>query len=269
MLSAAGDMAIEGPDGSGFDTVQSPFDYSLGGAIEHLVLTGSAANGTGNANANRISGNALANQLLGLTGNDTLMGGAGNDTLNGAGGLDNLQGGGGDDLYILNLANDLVTELPGAGTDTVRIAVNYALPGNVEKLVFTGGGSVNGTGNALANEITGNSGNNRLAGNGGNDMLAGGDGNDTLNGGAGVDSLTGDSGNDRFTFTRGQGHQDTVTDFDGNDALAGDELFFVGYRNGTFVQLDATHWRINFTGGSETLTFANAPAIDVTDYTFA
>ena len=257
----AGDIVAEGPDAAGIDTVQSAFNYSLGGAIENLVLTGSAVNGTGNANANRLSGNALANLLLGLTGNDTLLGGGGNDTLSGAGGLDNLQGGGGDDLYILDLATDLVTEIPNAGIDTVQIGVSSALPGSVENLTFTGAGAINGNGNAGANEITGNSGNNRLTGN---------LGNDTLNGGAGIDTLIGGGGNDRFVFTAGQANGDRVSDFAGNGPDAGDSLLFQGYGGGaTFVQINPTTWEIRSAGPTETLTFVNSAPIDVTDYTFA
>jgi Ca2+-binding RTX toxin-like protein len=76
----------------------------------------------------------------------------------------------------------------------------------VENLTLTGTGSVNGTGNSLANVITGNAGGNTLAGGAGNDTLAGGHGNDILNGG---------TGNDLFQFLRGDG-QDVVQDTGGS-----------------------------------------------------
>ncbi|MDF2416373.1 type I secretion C-terminal target domain-containing protein, partial [Acinetobacter beijerinckii] len=50
---------------------------------------------------------------------------------------------------------------------------------NVENLVLSGAGDINGTGNNLNNKITGNSGNNILDGGAGNDSLTGGLGSDT------------------------------------------------------------------------------------------
>ena len=72
-------------------------------------------------------------------------------------------------------------------------------------------GNLNGTGNALANSLFGNTGNN------------------TLDGGAGADVLTGNAGNDTFVFNAGQANGDTIVDFAGNGAAAGDALLFVGY----------------------------------------
>ncbi|MEO7009590.1 MAG: calcium-binding protein, partial [Caldimonas sp.] len=50
---------------------------------------------------------------------------------------------------------------------------------NLENLVLTGKGAINGTGNGSANTLTGNSGNNVLSGGAGADKMAGGAGNDT------------------------------------------------------------------------------------------
>lgn len=57
---------------------------------------------------------------------------------------------------------------------------------------------LNGTGNALDNNITGNNANNNLNGGDGNDTLSGLAGNDTLNGGTGNDALSGGTGNDTY-----------------------------------------------------------------------
>src|SRR4029077_3340432 len=85
------------------------------------------------------------------------------------------------------------------------------LTANVETLVLQGGGNLSGTGNALANSIFGTSGNN------------------ILDGGAGTDALTGERGNDTFVFRAGQANNDTVVDFIGNGAAAGDALQFIGF----------------------------------------
>ena len=209
VVTDTGDAVVEGADGGGIDTVQSAVDYSLGAVIEHLTLTGAAVNGTGNGSDNTIIGNAQANVLMGLLGNDSLTGGAGNDILNGAGGNDTLAGGAGDDLYRLDLASDVVVELPGAGVDTVEIRLNYALGANLENLTFTGAGNVNGNGNALGNAITGNAANNKLVGNAGDDTLDGGGGTDSLIGGAGNDTYITDGG-DTIQEGAGAGGIDTV-----------------------------------------------------------
>ena len=110
-----------------------------------------------------------------------------------------------------------------------------------------------GIGNALANALFGNSGNNTLDGEGGADML------------------TGNAGNDTFVFNVGQANGDTVVDFAGNGAGAGNSLHFVGYGAGaSFTNIDATHWQVNYNGGAshDVITFSNAAAIDVTDFLF-
>ena len=109
------------------------------------------------------------------------------------------------------------------------------------------------TATALANAVIGNSGNNLLDGEGGADVL------------------TGNAGNDTFVFNVGQANGDTVVDFGGNGAAAGDSLLFVGYGPGaSFTNIDATHWQINYNGGAshDIITFSNAAAIDVTDFLF-
>ena len=181
IVDNAGDVVTE-LAGEGIDNVQASASYVLGANVENLTLTGIAnINGTGNALDNIITGN---------NGNNTLNGGAGNDTLNGGAGIDSLIGGTGNDTYIVDNAGDTITELVGEGTDTAQASVSYTLGAtNIENLVLTGTGNINGTGNALDNVITGNSGNN---------ILNGGAGNDTLNGGLGLDNMIGGTGNDTF-----------------------------------------------------------------------
>lgn len=168
--------------------------------------------GFGQDEINGFGGN---DSLSGLDGNDTLNGGLGNDTLKGGIGRDILDGGAGgdimaggkgEDVYYVDSVADKVSELAGQGDDAVVSSLtDYTLAANVEGLQVDG---LNGTGNALDNEIDSNALGNKLSGlagndliNGrdGNDSLDGGTGNDILNGGPGDDRLAGGAGNDRYT----------------------------------------------------------------------
>jgi VCBS repeat-containing protein len=138
------------------------------GNVENLVFIG-AGNFAG-------TGNTLAN---------TITGGAGNDTIDGAGGADTMVGGGGDDTYLVNSVGDVVSELAGAGTDTVRSTVAITLSANVENLVLLGTSGLAGTGNNLDNILTGNAGANTLDGSAGADTMEGLAGSDSYS----VDNL--------------------------------------------------------------------------------
>jgi Ca2+-binding RTX toxin-like protein len=217
--------------------VLSSAHFGLSANVETLVLQGSAdLQGYGNASAN------------------TLYGNAGNNLLNGGGGADTMAGGLGNDVYFVDDAADMVVENASEGADVVFSTVGYALAANVETLVLQGSGNLAGTGNVLANALHGNSGNN------------------SLDGGAGADVLIGNGGNDTFVFKIGEAAGDTVVDFVGNNAAAGDSLQFVGYGPGaTFTNIDATHWQVNYSGGAlhEIITFMNGAAIDPTDFLFS
>jgi Ca2+-binding RTX toxin-like protein len=231
----AGDQAIEDAN-EGNDVVFSTAHLRLSANVETLVLQGSAdLQGYGNGLSNAIYGNT------------------GNNLLNGDAGADFMAGGVGNDVYFVDDAGDLVFESLNEGTDAVFATVSQTLATNVETLVLEGAGNLSGTGNALANNLCGNSGDN------------------TLDGGAGTDVLTGNAGNDTCVFHAGEADGDTVVDFAGNGAAAGDSLQFVGYGAGaTFTQNDATHWQVNFNGGAshEIITFMNGAAIDPTDFAF-
>ena len=160
VIDNTGDVIIEASE-AGNDTVQSSINHTLAANFEHLTLTGTGTiNGTGNAFDNYITGNAGANILDGGTGADSMAGGLGNDT------------------YVVDNAGDVITEALGAGTDTVQSSVTHTLAANVEYLLLTGSGNINGTGNELNNVLTGNAGVNILDGGIGADSMAGGLGND-------------------------------------------------------------------------------------------
>ncbi len=86
----------------------------------------------------------------------------------------------GNDVFIVDNPQDLVVEQANGGNDTVRSAVSYTLPDNVENIELTGSLAINATGNAGINSILGNAGSNVL-GSGGNigDQFEGRGGDDT------------------------------------------------------------------------------------------
>jgi trimeric autotransporter adhesin len=291
----------------GNDVVLTTANYGLAANVETLVMQGSAdLQGYGSNQNNAIYGNTGNNLINGAGGIDLMVGGAGNDTyfvddpsdscfevagegndavfafcnyglaadvetlvMQGTGDFqgygsnqantlygnsgNNLINGAGGATYFVDNAGDVVFENPGEGTDSVFATISYALSANVEALVLQGAGNLSGTGNPLANSIFGNSGDN------------------TLDGGAGADVLTGNAGNDTFVFHALEAGGDTVVDFAGNGASAGDSLQLVGYGAGaTFTQNDATHWQVNYNAGAshEVITFMNGAAIHPSDVVF-
>ena len=200
VVDNAGDIVFESatnpnPNPNG-DTVRSSVTYTLTDNVENLELQGTGAlSGTGNVLDNSLVGNGGANALSGLDGNDTLFGGAGIDTL---------MGGQGNDVYVLadiravvsgtarygvnslaSINEDSVVEAVGEGIDTVRTLFNYTLADNIENLELMSSTTgilvhaLQGTGNALANQITGNIADNVIDGGAGADTMIGGQGNDT------------------------------------------------------------------------------------------
>ncbi len=126
----------------------------------------------------------LIENITGSSKADIIFGEGGNNVLDGAGGADHLAGRDGDDTFIVDNAKDVVSEVAGEGTDTVRTSVSYKLAAGASIETFTttdqnGTANLKLTGNEIAQTIIGNAGNNTLDGKGGSDLLRGLGGNDT------------------------------------------------------------------------------------------
>ncbi|MET0309281.1 MAG: cadherin domain-containing protein [Sphingomonas sp.] len=256
------DQVIEAT-ASGTDQVFASTSYRLAENVENLTLVGTASiAGWGNDLGNTITGNIGDNLLdggngndivSGGDGNDTILGGAGTDVLTGNAGNDWLQGGAGSDsldggigadrmeggtendtYFVDSWSNDgdssnddIVVELAGGGIDLVNASVTYTLASEVEKLVLTGIGAIDGTGNAVGNIMVGNGAANHLWGLAGDDNLDGGAGDDILEGGDGNDTLTGNIGNDtlyggaQVDLLDGGAGNDWLDGGDSNDTLRG------------------------------------------------
>lgn len=171
-----------------------------------------------------LTGTAYPETINGLEGNDTINAGAGNDTLNGDDGSDYLDGGSGadqligglgnfltNDIYVVDNAGDVVTELGGGEHDAVISSITYTLPVGIEHLSLTGTAEISATGNNLNNFIHGNSNNNILNGLAGNDYLDGKLGTDQLIGGLGNDHYYVDNIGDVVTEFVDQGIDDVLS----------------------------------------------------------
>ncbi|OWJ61998.1 calcium-binding protein [Inquilinus limosus] len=185
--------AYQGDTGDGIDIIVNS------GTMEGGVVLG-AGNDYYDGRSGRLDG-----AVSGDAGDDTLLCGAGDNVLDGGAGGDVMQGGAGNDTYGVDSALDMVDEgvAGSGGIDTVISYISYSLVasahlrGSIENLQL-GTGNLNGTGNALANQLVGNVGNNVLDGGAGADTMIGFKGNDTY-----VVDNTGDVVDESFTGSDG------------------------------------------------------------------
>jgi Ca2+-binding RTX toxin-like protein len=215
-------------------------------------VPGAIINGT-NQNDIINATTTVAGQALPTNEEDTIFGGAGKDTINALGGNDFIDGGAGadrmfggigNDTYVVDNKSDVANETGGDGSDLVQSSITFSLSdvtqaiGAIENLTLTGIAKINGTGNALANEIIGNGGNN------------------ILNGLGGADILTGGQGSDQFVFTAlahsTPSASDLITDFvtgldiidfstiDANTSKGGNQAFAFGGQNANVVANSVT-----------------------------
>ena len=144
------------------------------GAERHAILAGGGDDFVAVAQETTQS-----QHIDGGAGSDQLFGSAGNDWLDGGAGIDTMVGGAGNDTYTVDDAGDVVTELPGSGTDTVRSSVSYTLGNFIENMTLIGSSNITATGNVSDNALYGNAGANTITGGLGRDTLSGGSGADT------------------------------------------------------------------------------------------
>lgn len=200
------DVVVEfNTSADGIDTVHSTVSYRLTANVEYLYLDGSAANGIGNSQENRLYGNSSNNFLDGRAGADKMDGGAGNDT------------------YVIDNLGDEITD--SSGTDLVMTYINHNLGSTIENLRLMGTNALNGSGNALNNVVWVNIGDNEV--DGGGQVTNTGLKGDTLSYEFGATSgITLDLGLTGAQSTGGSG-TDTVSNFENltgsnyNDLLSG------------------------------------------------
>jgi Ca2+-binding RTX toxin-like protein len=182
----AGDQIVEAA-GEGDDVafVLGTYTLAQGASVETLYALNQSGTEplvlTGNEYGQSLYGNLGDNYLNGGQGADYLVGLAGNDNLLGGTGADHMQGGTGNDVYYVDEAGDLVTELAGEGNDILVATASYTLGAGVSVETMSAeqtSAPINLTGNELAQSLYGNAGNNILTGGGGADFMVGGAGND-------------------------------------------------------------------------------------------
>ncbi len=279
LLGTAGDDTINGGVGNdtligqgGVDTLSGDDgnDTLFGDLGDDQLFGGAGADKLwGQTDSDTLSGGAGADYLYGEDGADALNGGADNDYLDGGVGLDTLAGGAGNDVYIVDSANDAVSEAANEGYDIIRSTVSIAvLVDNVEAVQLQGSADLNADGNSGANNLQGNAGSNILTGGGGVDTLNGNDGADVIAGGTGNDLLRGGMGADTFVvfqesvggpvletdqvydFSAAEGDIISLLNIDANTRLDGDQSFRLV---SAFTRYDAAHPEQT---GQMTLTFA-------------
>lgn len=206
IYAGLGDDMIFGGNGHDAIFADGGNDVVFGGDGNDLISGGdgndvlSGDNGDdqlyGEAGNDVLFGRDGNDQLFGMDGYDLLNGGAGDDLLDGGTGADEMIGGTGDDTYVVDNATDIVTELAGAGNDTIISTIAYVLADTLENLTLSGSENLIGIGNDADNLLIGNVGDNVLIGNGGNDTLNGGMGADSMKGGTGDDTYIVDNADD-------------------------------------------------------------------------
>ena len=90
-----------------------------------------------------------------------------------------MRGGAGDDVYTVDDAGDVVTEIAGEGADEIRSSITRTPPPTSSALRLTGTANIDAYGTAGDDDLAGNAGRNLFYGDRGADRLTGGAGDDT------------------------------------------------------------------------------------------
>jgi Ca2+-binding RTX toxin-like protein len=245
-----------------------------GGLIDTLL---NFENVNASAGNDAVSGNSGANVLDGLEGIDTLSyyassqgvaldlaftvvveGGVTDTVLN----FENANASSFNDAVSGTAAANMLNGL--GGTDTISY---YAAAQGVQLNLAAGTGISGGVTDTLLNFENAN-------GSAHADAITGDGLANLLNGLGGADTLTGGGDNDTFAFIAGQANGDSVTDFNGNGAAAGDALRFVGFgtaaQGATFTQINATQWQIHsgLDGHNEIIMLTNGAGVHSSDFFF-
>ena len=163
-LFGEGGVYIEGTAGSGKFTV-------VNNGLIQTDKTGIDLQGDGNYQI--VNRGKIDTDVGGGAGNDRYVNDGGRVT-----GVVNLHDG--NDTYIIDRTSIVVDEASYGGKDQVKASVDFTIGAGIEKLILTGTGNIDGTGNSEANRLIGNSGKNRLDGWGGDDLLKGAGGRDVF-----------------------------------------------------------------------------------------
>ena len=188
LVDGATDLAVEAL-GQGSDRVLTTASYQLraGSEVEQLAALDAAS-----LAPLRLTGNEFVNTLVGAAGADTLDGGLR---------ADRMTGNAGNDTYLVDDADDQVTEAGGGGIDTVLTSVSYTLSFGTAVEVLRAADAA-----ALAPlDLTGNGGANTIVGSAGANRIDGGEGADRLQGLGGDDTYLVDRASDVVLELAGEG----------------------------------------------------------------
>jgi Ca2+-binding RTX toxin-like protein len=191
VVDSLGDRILDAP-GTGTETVQSSVNWQLQAGLDHLFLTGNAAQGQGNAFDNVIRGNSFANRLAGGDGNDTLLGDDPQSLVQ----FLSLT----TDFFLRRLVSyeDILSNLDEIST--LQASPTNVFPGQGNDTILGEAGNDVLLGLFGDDSLDGGAGNDRLYGGAGNDSLYGGDGSDRLDGGNGANLLEGGNGDDIYVI---------------------------------------------------------------------
>lgn len=273
--------------------------FTIYGSVEALQfndgLSVSLASILSATSGTALNGTAEADLIVGQTGmaNDLLYAGAGDDVLSGLAGDDQLYGEDGDDVLEGGAGADRIDGGGNAGDgagDTVRYVNSSAVTIDLGITTAQSGGEAEGdtlfgienvvgsqtggdtiTGDDAANILDGLDGDNVIDGKGGDDVLIAGSGNDVLRGGAGEDNISAGDGNDQLwgganddilvggggeDQLRGEAGNDQLLGGDGNDSIldggTGDDEIFGGAGNDNLTGGDGND-RLGGGTGNDTL----------------